>query len=328
MRSVARYVEMLLLMALCGLRALAADAPSTAVAAGIRPPVTALAFAADGRSLVVGSQAGIEIRSWPALEPIRRLETELGHVHDLAFSPDGRILAAAGGEPSERGAVESYRWPEGTLVATTAAHDDLVYAVAWRDDSRTFATASADRTIGIHDVGKDRPRLVLEGHSRAVLGVQFLPGKAGLVSGGVDESVRLWDEANGAALKTLPQHTRAVRGLALRPGQERGAVPLVASISDDRTVRFWQPTIGRLVRFARLDVVPTALAWMPDGALLVVAGKDGHLRRIDCDTAEVIDDVRAIDGAAFSLAIGRDGSAAVGGKDGLVRRVVFATPAR
>ena len=37
------------------------------------PPVTALAFAPDGRSVLAGSQAGLVVRSWPDLKPVRNL---------------------------------------------------------------------------------------------------------------------------------------------------------------------------------------------------------------------------------------------------------------
>src|SRR5262245_55211599 len=86
---------------------------STAFAA---PPVTAVAFTPDGRSVVVGSQAGLEVRTWPELERVRTLATELAHVHDLAFAPDGKSLAAAGGAPAQSGVVELFRWPDGGLL--------------------------------------------------------------------------------------------------------------------------------------------------------------------------------------------------------------------
>src|SRR5262245_47777234 len=68
---------------------------------GADPPVTALAFARDGKSVVVGSQAGLEVRAWPGLHRLRRLPTKLPNVHDLAFAPSGELLLAAGGAPAE-----------------------------------------------------------------------------------------------------------------------------------------------------------------------------------------------------------------------------------
>ena len=50
----------------------------------IVPPVTALAFAPDGEVVLVGSQAGLEVRAWPGLETKRKLATSLAHINDLA----------------------------------------------------------------------------------------------------------------------------------------------------------------------------------------------------------------------------------------------------
>jgi hypothetical protein len=45
---------------------------------------------------------------------------------------------------------------------------------------------------------------------------------------------------------------------------------------------------------------------------------------IDPDTMDVVREARAIDGLAYSLAVGPDGSALVGGQDGQLSRVVLA----
>src|SRR5262245_242589 len=98
------------------------------------PPITAAAFAPDGKYVLIGSQAGIEVREWPALTLVRTLTTELGHVHDIAFSPQQDQFAAVGGSPAETGAVEFWTWPMGSLSARLEPHEDLIYKAAWRSD--------------------------------------------------------------------------------------------------------------------------------------------------------------------------------------------------
>jgi WD40 repeat protein len=289
---------------------------------GAAPPLTALAFTPDGKAVVVGSQAGLEVRTWPELKPSRTLATELAHVHDLAFAPDGKTLAAAGGTPAYRGTVELYRWPDGKLLHRASPHRDLIYAVAWRSDAAVFATASMDRTVGLHEAASAKTIRVLEGHSRGVLAAVFLPGDAELVTAGIDESLRVWDVSSDKLLRTLPNHTRPVCDLKLRPGGDGEGPPVLASVSDDRTVRLWQPTIGRLMRFVRLESAPRAVAWTADGRTLLVACKDGRLRVIDPDTVEVVQDLPALDGVAYCLVVAPDGSVLVGGENGQLRRLV------
>jgi WD40 repeat protein len=109
--------------------------------------------------------------------------------------------------------------------------------------------------------------------------------------------------------------------VALRP-QDGESPPWIATCSADRTVRFWQPTIGRLVRFARLDSEPLAIAWLPDGSQLAVTSVDGHVRLLDPITLKITQDSAAIEGWAYSLAVHPGGKAlAVGGARGELRRV-------
>jgi WD40 repeat protein len=290
------------------------------VALAADPPVTALAFTPDGKSVLVGSQAGVQVRSWPELKPLRSLPTELSHVHDLAFSPDGRMLALAGGSPAENGTIELLEWPDAKLRHRVRLHKDVVHAVAWASDSATLVTASADQTVRRMNAESAKASAVFEGHSRGVLAAVLLPGDKQLVTAGGDESLRVWAVSTGEIERILSNHTRSVTGLAVRPG---GDPPMLVSISDDRTVRIWQPTLGRMVRFARLPSEPRAVAWTTDGASIVVACKDGALRVIDPETVEVRQTIPAIDGVAYPLAVAPDGSVLVGGRDGQLRRVTL-----
>jgi len=103
--------------------------------------------------------------------------------------------------------------------------------------------------------------------------------------------------------------------LAVQPAAE-GAKPLVVSVGGDRTVRFWQPEIGRLVRFARLEAIPLAAVWSPDGATAHVACRDGRVRSVQAENAKVVHDVAAIDGVAYSIALAPDDRLLVGGERG------------
>jgi WD40 repeat protein len=289
----------------------------------VAPPITALAIAPDGKSLLTGSQAGLRRLSWPELEPQGPLKTGLSHIHDLAFSPRGDLVAVAGGAPGEAGMVEVFAWPESKLKYRAQPQADLIYAAAWAPDGRRLATASYDHTVNVLDASSGERIRKLEGHSRGVLAVSYLPDGKTIVSAGADNSLRVWDAESGRAIRTLDNHTAGINDLAVRPGQPRDALPLVASVSDDRTVRLWQPTIGRMVRFARLASVPTAVAWSESGKQLVVACADGHARMIDPETLEVLADVHAVEGRTHSLAVppGESGRIAVGGAQSQTKAV-------
>ncbi|MGE0757283.1 MAG: WD40 repeat domain-containing protein [Pirellulaceae bacterium] len=284
------------------------------------PPVTAIAVAPDKSAVITGSQAGLVEWSWPALERRRELSTQFAHIHDLAFSPDGQTLGVAGGTPAESGGVEFWSWPAGTLARRWNGPQDVVYAIDWDAAGGQVAAASMDGTVSLLDAASGTLHRQLVGHSRAVLAAAYLPGTQGLVTAGADESLRLWNLPAGTVIRTLANHTRSVHDLAVRPGATAGPAVL-ASAGDDRTVRLWQPVIGRLMRFARLNSAPRSLGWTPDGRSLVVACRDGHLLVVDPDSVEVRHSDVAIPAGIFALAVVSDTEVAVGGPGGIIRRI-------
>lgn len=296
----------------------------SAAAGVVAPPVTAVAIAPGGKEIVAGSQAGLKLFSWPDLQPVRTLATLLDQIDDVAFSPDGTLLAVGGGTPSESGTLEVFRWPSGELVHRTRLHDDLICAVAWRPDSGLVATAGADRQVQLSDPSSGKSVRVLQGHSRGVQALAFLGSGSEIATAGIDESLRVWEGQTGKLERTLPNHIGPVNDLALRPSTG-GGPPMLSSIGADRTVRLWQPTLGRLMRFVRLKSMPQAVDWTPDGAALVVACQDGCVRVIDPDTVAVLEEIPAISGIAYSLAVAADETVVVGGQNGSIQRVKLQT---
>ncbi|MFG0334743.1 MAG: WD40 repeat domain-containing protein [Maioricimonas sp. JB049] len=290
-----------------------------------RPPVTAAVFTSDGNRLVTGSQAGIRVWEWPSLQQAGEIGTQLSHVHDVAFSPAGRWLATAGGRPADEGTLEVFRWPEGTLVRRSLLHDDLIYAVTSLSDDR-WVTASADGTVKMV-AGDGNVVQTLTGHAKDVLAAVVLSNGETLVTAGLDQSLRVWDVATGELKRTLAIHTGPVLGLAPRPSEGRPAHAYVASVSEDRTVRLWQPTIGRMVRFVRLDEVPLCVAWTFDGRHIAAGCRDGIVRVIDPDTVQVVEAHAAGRGHLWSLAAHPTRREfAAGDSDGNVTRVAVKQP--
>jgi WD40 repeat protein len=282
------------------------------------PPITAAAFAPDGTQVLIGSQAGIEVLSWPELKHVADIKTSLLHVHDLSFSPDGKTLLAAGGSPGEKGSVEVLSWPNAELQKSISEHPDLVYRVAWSPQGNQFATAGADGICQVFDVtGKKLARY--EGHSRAVLAIVYLPYGKDIVSAGIDQTLQLWDSSTGKQLRTLDNHLATVNDLAVRPGSKPDELPVVVSVSDDRTVRLWQPTIGRLMRFARLESPVRCVAWSTYGEEIVVGCNDGSLVKIDLHSVAGTKLPTSLPGRIHVLLAAPERSWFVAGEDGRMR---------
>jgi len=210
----------------------------------------------------------------------------LEQIQHIVFSPDGSGLAIAGGTVGESGTVDVFDWPSGKLRQRMECHSDVVNQVRFSEDGSHVVTAAHDGVCGWFGVGGSRAKTRISDHSGPVSAVVILPGGTTAVSGSVDQTLRVWDIRQGQTIRTLHNHVREVNDVALRPGGL--PLPMVASAGADRTVRFWQPTIGRMVRFVRLDAEPLALAWICGGAKLVAACRDAQVRVIDPAAAKVI----------------------------------------
>jgi WD40 repeat protein len=263
-------------------------------------PITAAALSPDGTQVVLGSQGGIEIRSWPELIPSKKLTTELANIHDLKFSPDGHTLLAAGGSPAESGAVEVLSWPAGQQLRRVVDHADVVDRVAWSPDGKQWATAGADGYCDVYAADSGARLIHYQEHSRAVLSLAFLDDQT-IASVAADQTVRLWEAASGRHLRTLDNHTGIVNDISVRPGDSEPGRRIVATIGEDRTLRLWQPAIGRLMRFARLPSPPRAVVWSASGDRLFVGCNDGKIRVVDADSMEIVGELVGLRGRIHEL---------------------------
>ena len=290
----------------------------------IMPPITSLVFSPDGKSLIASSQAGLLIYEYPSLKQSRLVKTHAHHIHDVAFSPSGDKLAVGGGNPAIEGVVEIFSWQEGKSLRVLKQHHDSVMSVVWQN-ALSLASGGMDRRIILWDLRTGTSIQDLKGHSKGVSSLCFLNEKNILVSTGIDQSVRVWDLTSGGLIRSMNNHTLTVNDLALRPGNAE--LPILVSAGEDKTVRFWQPTIGRMVKFARLKRSPMDISWMNNGTQVVAACEDGSVRIIDLDTVEVSAEIQVLSGWAYALAVHpTDGSIAIGGVNGQVRRIIPKQP--
>lgn len=282
-------------------------------------PITALAMAPDGRFVVFGSQQGIEVRDFPALSLVAQWKTQLTNVHDLQFSPDGKTLLAAGGSPAEFGMIENWNWSEKKCLNSIKVHRDVVYRVAWSTDGSHWATASGDGECQVFEKATATRSASYTGHSRGVLSLVFLDNDT-IASAGMDQTIRLWNCRTGEHLRTLDNHTDTVNQLAVRPSLADEKMMFLGSIGEDRTIRLWQPLIGRLVRFARLSSVPRCLAWTADGQQILIGCNDGRLRIVDFESMDVTHEIPAVDDRIHELVLAGDSKSVLvaGAKGGVV----------
>jgi len=274
-------------------------------------PVTALTFTPDGTALLSNGDRCVEVRSPKDGAVQRSIECDMPKINALAFSADGRLRAAGGGEPGVRGEVLLFTWPEAKLVHRVSGPADIVTKVAFDAVGITLAAAAADHTARLWRLAADKapaPFQILTGHAGPVLAIAFSPSGNCVATASADRSLKIWSAEDGQLRRTLGQHTGAVHALEFRPRDETGPI-ICATAGEDRTVRVWQPETGRMVRIVRQHDGPVfALAWSRDGSALFSAGKEGIIRRIDGSSDVIRSSWRDGDDWIYALAVSPDGA--------------------
>ncbi len=268
------------------------------------PPITAMAISSDNKLVITGSQRGLVVREWPSLSQVRAIDCGLDSIHDLCISPDGKGVLVAGGSPGVSGVVQLRSWPDLILKRSWSEHHDVVYKVAWSTNGLEWVSVSWDGYCRICKGNAPASHVTSTSHSGPVLAAAFLKHDA-VATAGADRTIAVWSSVSGQTSRVLRQHTGTVHALALQPARHDGQEQLLASASEDRTIRFWQASIGRMVRFHRFASTPRSIAWTHDGRWLIVGNDDGTVVQLD-PTSLNLSVLSNRDASVLNLVVGAD----------------------
>jgi WD40 repeat protein len=210
--------------------------------------VNQLTMSSDGQLFATAGENAV-LRVWNASgQPAgpRELPGFPGAVRSAAFSTDGKLLLAAAAGPVP--VVKLYDVATGTLLQQTTAAGEVPAAAVFAAAIPPVPQANPASAAG----SRTRPPQVLlispaaatlwqpdylgtlAGHTGIVHALAQLPGSAPqLISGGVDNTVRIWNVANGQSIRQV-NHGATVQSVAAAPDGQR-----FATASDNRTARIW-----------------------------------------------------------------------------------------
>jgi WD40 repeat protein/DNA-binding SARP family transcriptional activator len=240
-------------------------------------PLHALAFSRDGRTIVVGSTTGTEATlelDGPRTGVSRWTVTDFPFIHtaDVAFSPDGRWVAA--GEP-----VTGRVSPPDAVVVLHDARTGRTRATSARIPAGRMAGYTRDGRFLLVTTGPNTS-LLLSG--RTLRRARTLPvGGAAALSPATDQAAFGHDDGSVTLLDLATGRTRTL------PGRASGGIDVVsfspdggtlATGGEDGTVALWDVRTGAVREtFAGHTSSVRAAVFSPDGRTLYTASFDGSV---------------------------------------------------
>jgi WD40 repeat protein/transcriptional regulator with XRE-family HTH domain len=231
-----------------------------------------------------------------------------GLVEMAAFSADGALLAAGGGDTDIR------VWELGadgtaTLVAVLDEPTENVLNVAFSPEGRLLAAASADGHVYLYDLAEpDTARALarLGGFDSEAYAAAFSPDGQVLATAGTDAVVQLWDLSDPDEPQRLGAPIGGPPGRIFDVAFDATGARLAAAVADGSTWVWDTSDLAEPSRHAVLGPSPGpvyAVRFGPGaGDPLVAGGAHGQVHRWPVDERAAIDRICARTGAPLTPA--------------------------
>ncbi|WP_299461082.1 c-type cytochrome domain-containing protein [uncultured Gimesia sp.] len=203
----------------------------------------------------------------------------------LDFSPDGKLLAVGGGDPSRSGEIMLWDVATGKVVRTFEnAHSDTVLGLRFSPTGKSLLSGAADKFVKIFDVATGKFVKSFEGHTHHVLDVAWKADESTIVSSGADNVIKVWNIETGEQIRTIAGYTKQVTSIAYL-----GLGDNIISGGGDKTVRMHLTTNGSNFRnLAGSTDYVYSVAGSRDEAIVIAGGEDGILRVWDAKTGALL----------------------------------------
>lgn len=202
-------------------------------------------------------------------------------IHEVDWSPDGRLLAAVTGMwgVNEPGWLNVWETDTGRLRFSVEAHAGGVLTVQFSRDGTRIVTAGvmwqslpAASGVKVWDVNNGHELLTLA--DTHAFSARFSPDDRMLAIGRSTGAIGLHDSVSGEEIAVLKGHGLFASDLAFRPDGK-----FLASAGRDGTLRVWD--LESYMQFAIVERLRDVrhVAYLPDGKEILAGTFDGVLKR-------------------------------------------------
>lgn len=240
--------------------------------------VLALALAPNDKILATADDRAVRLWDRRTGTEIRRCQGEQDVWSRLAFSADGKILAAAS---ARRPTIQLWDAATGKELRTVEHGLTGALTLVFSPDGKLLATAAADdKTIRLWDTATGKNVRELQA-GPGTSAIAFSPDGKLFASGDVERrgkiltpsAIRLWDANTGREVRRWPAHLFGVSTVAFSADGKQ----LVSSSGGP--LHIWDVATGKdVLPFVEHEGYVYSVACSPDGRVIVTGGLDGAIR--------------------------------------------------
>jgi WD40 repeat protein len=261
--------------------------PTVDRARGLSEPHNFIAFSQDGHRLASWYAGQLELWDVPKKRRLQTLSISDATGNPvLALDQKGRILAKG----SQTGPLRIWQVDSEKPLSWTLDQQGPVRSLAFGGAGALLAVGGCDDKVVVWDMAAKTRKNELSGHRGPVWALAFSPDGQLLATGDEAGAVRCWDLNKNTLLWVMKEHEQRVWSLAFSgerfalTSEQNGLVvsplpPLLASASEDTTVRIWDIRNGQCHSTFTGHTGPVwTVAFNADNTRTVSSGKEKTIR--------------------------------------------------
>ncbi|MFZ5818815.1 MAG: AAA family ATPase [Chloroflexota bacterium] len=252
----------------------------------------------------------------PALHLLMNIPAHFGGVPDVAYSPDGKMIASVGA----RQEVKLWDANSGELIRTLFGADQVSSSVAFSPDGNLLAAGYFTQVVLWNPSNEEKVAILAGesvgttvGYNLGVGQISFSPDGKYLATANMDGAPAIWDLKTRSKVLSLVAEMSPPKAIAYSPDGR-----LLATGGDEGLVRIWDAQRGAELFALNLGGIIHAVSFSPDGAYLAAASEDGSIKVWDTGTGEIVS-TPARQSGLYDIAFLADGRFATAGQDGTSR---------
>lgn len=297
----------------------------------VPPVISALAVSPDGNTVAVSGYHEVLLHKSDGSALVARLQCESPRIESLAYSHDGKLLAASGGMPGMYGEILIWETATNTQKASYKIGADSLYGVSFSPDAEKLAFGGADKTVRMITVKDGKELMKFDNHADWVFGTTFTVDGKRLLTGSRDKAMKLISADNGQLIDDVNKLLEPILCIARNPKEDfvvyGGSLGTarIYKISDNQQRTAANNDVNMMKTFERQPGPIRAAAYSPDASLVALGGLYDEVRVYKAADAAKVATLGGLGGPTFNLVFHPDGKQLfAGGFDGTLR--IFEIP--